>query len=262
LLPFEDSCWALTRQLFRVAAALTLLVTITSIGALRAQELAGQRPQDIQESASRLLDGFARYTLRDYARAREILEPLAQQGNADAQQLVGSMYANGEGVAQDKARAAYWFSLAAEQRNVDAQFALGIMYRDGASVPKDRGLAMAWLRRAAEGQHSEACNALGELYMGAATSAERQDATIWFERAALMGNGTAQYNLGVLYALGRGVEQSDVEAYKWFELSAAFSLGPQRDSAHRALVAMRERMMPAQVEIANLLTRDWVSRSR
>jgi hypothetical protein len=80
LLPFEDFWGALARQLFRIGAGLTLLITATSIAPLRAQELAGQRPQTIQENASRLLDGFVRYTLHDYARARELLETLAQQG--------------------------------------------------------------------------------------------------------------------------------------------------------------------------------------
>jgi uncharacterized protein len=201
------------------------------------------------------LAGFGKYTLHDYARAREILEPLARQGNADAQQLVGSIYADGKGVPQDSARASHWFSLAAEQGKVDAQFALGIMHRDGVGVPKDRGLALNWLRRAAEQQHSDATNALGELYVGS----DQDEAAAWFERATLMGNGTAPYTLGMLYALGQGVGQSDIEAYKWFALSAGTSVGAQRDNALRALVALRERMMPLQIEVAKRSVRDWIS---
>jgi uncharacterized protein len=160
------------------------------------------------------------------------------------------------------ARAAHWFSLAAEQGKVDAQFALGIMYRDGAGVPKDRRLALKWLRRAAESDHSDAANLLGELYMGSADAADHHEAAAWFERAALLGNGTAQYNLGVVFAHGRGVGQSDIEAHKWLELSAGMTVGAERDAALRALLAMRERMMPSQVEVARRLMRDWVSRSR
>jgi hypothetical protein len=207
---FDDFCSRVARPLLRLSAlALILLVTATANPPLRADESAAARPQDGRESASRLLDGFVRYTLRDYARAREILEPLANEGNADAQQLVGSMYANGEGVPQDDVRAAHWFSLAAEQGKVDARFALGIMYRNGAGVPKDRALALIWLRRAADQQHADAVNALGELCMESFGTADHQEAAVWFERAALMGNGTAQYNLGVLFARGQGPAKPD-----------------------------------------------------
>jgi TPR repeat protein len=261
--PFDDFRSLVARRLARLSAlALILLLAASAIAPLRAQASVAQRPNDGEESASQLLDGSVRYTLRDYARAREILEPLAHQGNADAQQLVGSMFANGEGVPQDKARAAHWFSRAAEQGKVDAKFALGIMHRDGAGVPKDRTLALTWLRRAAEQQHCDAANSLGELYMESGSTADQQEAAAWFERAALMGNGTAQFNLGVLFALGKGVRQSQLQAYKWFALSARSSLDAQRDIAVRELLAMRERMMPSQVEAADLLMRDWVSRSQ
>jgi TPR repeat protein len=243
------------RQPFGVSAlGLLLLVAAPTIAPVRAQERAPQRPQEGQEIASQLLDGFGRYTLHEYARARDIMEPLAQHGNADAQQLVGSMYANGDGVSQDKVRAAHWYSLAAEQGKVDAQFALGIMYRDGAGVPRDRGLALKWLRRAAEKQHSDAANALGELYAGS----DHAEAAAWFERAALMGNGAALSHLG-MSALTKGGEHSDKQAYKWFALSAGITVGAQRDTAVRVLLALRERMMPLQIEAAKRLIRDWIS---
>jgi TPR repeat protein len=259
----DDLCGAAARHLFRLSAvSLILLASATAMAPLRADESAAQRQLEGQAGAGQLLDGFERYTIHDYVRARALLEPLAQHGNPDAQQLLGSMYAKGEGVPQDDARAAQWLSLAAEQGKVDAQFALGIMYRDGVGVPKDRALALTWLRRAAEQQHSDAANSVGELYRGSASTVDHQEAAAWFERAALLGNGTAQFNLGVLFAFGRGVRQSDTQAYKWFELSAGSMLGAERDTAWRELVAMRERMMPAQVEVANLLTRDWVFRAR
>jgi Sel1 repeat len=261
--PFSDFCSAVARQLFRVSAVgPILLVAATGIAPLRAEEDVARYPRESHANPSQLLDGFVRYTVRDYARAGEILEPLAHQGDADAQQLVGSMYASGDGVPQDSSRAAHWFARAAEQGKVDAQFALGIMYRDGVGLPKDRALAVTWLRRAAEKQHSDAANSLGELHMGSASAIDHREAAEWFERAALMGNGTAQYNLGVLFAIGPGVRLSPVQAYKWFELSAGSTLGVQRDIARRELVAMREQMMPAQVDVASLLARDWVSRSR
>jgi hypothetical protein len=45
----------------------------------------------------------------------------------------------------------------------------------------------------------------------------------------------------------------------WFDLSAGNALGEQHDVAARARLAMRERMMPAQVEEARLSARHWIS---
>ena len=47
------------------------------------------------------------------------------------------MYANGTGVPQDDAEAVKWFSLAAEQGHVDAQNNLGVMYDNGEGVSQN-----------------------------------------------------------------------------------------------------------------------------
>ena len=57
----------------------------------------------------------AAYDAKDYAQAMKLYEPLANQGNSEAQYWIGSMYFNGQGVAQDYSKAFYWFSKAADQ---------------------------------------------------------------------------------------------------------------------------------------------------
>ena len=51
----------------------------------------------------------------------------ADQGNADAQRLLGGMYENGTGVSQDYFQAVKWYRLAADQGNEDAQWNLDLM---------------------------------------------------------------------------------------------------------------------------------------
>ncbi len=51
----------------------------------------------------------------DYATAFKISLPLAEQGNADAQSILGEMYDDGQGFAQDYAEAVKWYRKAAEQ---------------------------------------------------------------------------------------------------------------------------------------------------
>ena len=53
------------------------------------------------------------YELGDYATALREWRPLAKQGNASAQFLLGYMYYNGYGVPQDYSTAHKWYSLAA-----------------------------------------------------------------------------------------------------------------------------------------------------
>ncbi len=56
---------------------------------------------------------MAAYQRGDYATALREWHPLAEQGGANAQLLLGSMYDNGLGVPQDYAEAVKWYSKAA-----------------------------------------------------------------------------------------------------------------------------------------------------
>ena len=61
---------------------------------------------------------------------REVLilcRPLAEQGVAHAQNVLGEIYMYGEGIPKDFDEAAKWFRLAAEQHHRRAQFILGVL---------------------------------------------------------------------------------------------------------------------------------------
>ena len=61
----------------------------------------------------------------------DALRARAEQGDAEAQNNLGVMYATGEGVPEDDAEAVRWYRLAAEQGYAVAQFNLGNMYEIG-----------------------------------------------------------------------------------------------------------------------------------
>ena len=88
------------------------------------------------ESAD-LQKGLAAWNSGDYATALRELKPLAEQGDAYAQNNLGSMYEFGHGVPQDNKTAVKWYRLAAEQGHPVPQFNLGVMYREGRGVPQD-----------------------------------------------------------------------------------------------------------------------------
>ncbi len=59
--------------------------------------------------------GMDAYDREDYATALKEFRPLAEQGLAAAQNNLGAMYINGEGVRRNYVRAYMWLSLAAKQ---------------------------------------------------------------------------------------------------------------------------------------------------
>ena len=73
-----------------------------------------------QVAADPLEDGTVAYNGGDYATALRLFQQSADQGSATAQFNVGTMYANGQGVAQNYVLAYKWFSLSAAQGYTDA----------------------------------------------------------------------------------------------------------------------------------------------
>ena len=69
--------------------------------------------------------GADAYQRGHYATAIREWTPLAKQGDADAQSMLGAMYAVGQGTPQNYKAALKWYRLAAEQGDASAQFALG-----------------------------------------------------------------------------------------------------------------------------------------
>jgi len=65
--------------------------------------------------------GVSAYEAGDYLTALRELRPLAEQGDAVAQNYLGVMYYNGQGVPQNYAEAVRLYRLAAEQGIADAQ---------------------------------------------------------------------------------------------------------------------------------------------
>src|SRR5262249_38478304 len=144
--------------------------------------------------------GYAAYDKGDHVTAQRLLQPLAEQGDARAQSVLGAINYAGRGVPRNDAEAVRWFRLAADQGDPSAQFRLGLMYSDGDGVPQDQ------------------------------TEAAR-----WYHFAADAGYAQAQYNLALLYAAGQGVAQDNVAAYMWLNLAVANF--PASDSRNRTIAA-------------------------
>ena len=129
--------------------------------------------------ADQVDDGLAAQAQGDFATALALLRPVAEQGDARAQNSLGIMFAHGSGVPLDPVEARKWYLLSAAQGYGAAQFNLGQLHRLGQGVPKDYAEAAKWYRLAAEQGYVEAC-----------------------------------FNLGVMFAIGDGVALDNAEAVK------------------------------------------------
>src|SRR4051794_34637440 len=66
-------------------------------------------------------DGMAAYNRGDYVPAVRVFRALAEQGNAKAQNALGTMFRNGKGVPKNSLRAHMWFSFAAARGDAKAK---------------------------------------------------------------------------------------------------------------------------------------------
>jgi hypothetical protein len=86
----------------------------------------------------------AAYERGDYETMLSLVFPLAVDGMANAQFMLGDMHIKGFGVRQDWAEAAKWYLQAADQGHPVAQFMLGVLYSSGLGVLQDNVQAHRW----------------------------------------------------------------------------------------------------------------------
>lgn len=111
----------------------------------------GGMPAWAQSLEERMRTAAGAYERKDFALAVSIWKPLAAEGNAEAETLLGAMYWQGEGVPRDHAEASRLYLAAAEQGYARAQNNIGFMYGFGEGIPPhDDVQAYKWLSLAIE----------------------------------------------------------------------------------------------------------------
>jgi hypothetical protein len=147
--------------------------------------------------ADPLMDGGNFYQEGDYAHALTAWQPLAAQGNAEAQNNLGLLYLDGKGVPRNLPEAVHYFQLSAAAGSALGQNNLGGLYRDGNGLARDFAKAVRW-----------------------------------FAASASQGNSAGMYNLGLMYELGQGVKADPIAAAMWYDLAAEQKDVPNA-AAHR-----------------------------
>lgn len=158
--------------------------------------------------------------------ARQRIEmwlPLAERGHAHAQFVIGTLFLDGRGVAQDYDTALAWIAKAALQHHAEAQLQFALMHLRGQGTLRDNAAAAHWLHLAAE---------QGEL--------------------------RAQCYMSRMHAFGLGTPRSLVYAYMWAMLAAMgkWRVGALALSSHNKL---RSYALHALESYAAVMTREEVS---
>ena len=91
--------------------------------------------------------GLKAYNSGDYEEAFNEWKPLAEAGDARAQNKIALLLFMDRGIPQDLEESAKWNRLSAEQGYADSQFALGISYALGTmDFPQSNIMAYLWYR--------------------------------------------------------------------------------------------------------------------
>jgi hypothetical protein len=152
----------------------------------------------------------------------ERLTALANSGNGRAQQDLGLMFLEGNGVPRDPGLAAGWLEKSANSGMPNAQYQLAILYQRGLGVSSDMKNAHQWFLQAARQGHVRAQYNLATLYLeGKGTKRDYEEAALWFSRAGRAGLAEAHYSLGTIHEDGLGVERDPRKAADYYRRALA-----------------------------------------
>ena len=107
--------------------------------------------------------GVDAYYKGDFRAAYDAWLPLAEAGDAVAQNSLGALYDHGLGVTEDNLEAARWYEMAAQQGMPLAMRNLGTQYATGHGLPYDLEAAKQWYERAAAAGDQQSVALLNHL---------------------------------------------------------------------------------------------------
>jgi hypothetical protein len=133
--------------------------------------------------ADPLEDAKAAIQNQDFKKAFELISPLAEQDNPEAQTMLGALYINGQGVEADGTKGLEWITKAAKKGfepaksrainlNIElaskgdtaAMFNVGYMCFNGWGGKMDTGVCLKWLENAGEIGHEKSAKILTKIY--------------------------------------------------------------------------------------------------
>ena len=162
----------ITNQISNLTKFLSIAILSSSIFTFGCSQLNGlgeSKPEEnkVENDLSNLDgDGLIEQCLlniekMNFSESLKYCNKAADQNDARAQTVLGTLYEGGFGVDQDYLTAFNWYKKSAEQNLPLAQMNLGRFYEQGLEINQDYAEALKWYQRAATNGHAPALNSIG-----------------------------------------------------------------------------------------------------
>ena len=171
-------------------------------------------------------------------------ETAAKNGSAEACEILGNMYLQGDSVPRDPKNALSWYEKGMKRGSLACMRSAGFRYAYGDGAPQNYFLAQTHFLKPAEHNDVSAQWGLGYCYY---KQNNAREAFNWLLKAAEAGHSNAQYYLGTLYALlDNGVPNDEKQAFYWLDKAA---LNGNKDAFNyvKRFYGIYERYMPIPV---------------
>ncbi len=163
---------------------------------------------------------FAHPTTMNINQALELLIPLAESEDSDAQYILGIFYKDETYKLLNYEQSIYWLTKAAESNDVESQMELHGIYRSGNITIKNLKQAEYWLTKAFENKHDMAIVYMVEaLANGSLGNKNHKKALEILLEHKESSNGHLQNLLGAAYYKGEATERSEELAFKYFSIA-------------------------------------------
>lgn len=159
------------------------------------KNLSQQQKNYVEQLFSRALQSAK---ANDYVTAAQYYKQAAEYGHPGAQNNLGNLYRNGQGVDKNLQEAVRLFMLSAKQGSVFGMRNIASCYMDGIGVDVDFDMAVDWLETAAEQKDNLACAMLAKAY-DKWNHEDEEKKIFWHKKAAEYGNADSMFILGEYY---------------------------------------------------------------
>lgn len=173
-------------------------------------------------SAAEFKDAMIAYENREFEKAAEIFQTLADAGNLMAKLNLGRMYQMGRGVPASGLKAVSLYEEVAKEGDLEALVALAGLYQYGEpDVPQDTEKALQYYLKAAGQGSEEAQIEIGRMYQDGSGSlqADRAEADKWLYMAAQQGGEEGLSEYADWIDKRKGSERNAVEVYVYTALA-------------------------------------------
>ena len=154
---------------------------------------------------------------QDYQQAFICYSVAAEMGHAGAQNNLGNLYRDGNGVNQDQAAALAWYTKAADQGEPYALYNMGKCHQFGYGTQVDLPRAFQYYQKATQAGHVSSYAAVGNMLLkGNGVAKDEAAAAEWYKKGDKAGDGASTYNLGYCYRNGKGVPRDRYRALLYY----------------------------------------------